>query len=111
MATSDGIVVNQHFGRASQFVIIEIDEEERMRVVDRRLVTPVCEGGNHDIKRMEENIEKLADCNYILVSRIGQGANSILEEHQISAFEIPGMIEDSIKKLLAFISFENLLIR
>jgi predicted Fe-Mo cluster-binding NifX family protein len=43
-----------------------------------------------------------------LVSRIGQGAEAALEQKGIKAFEIPGIIEDSVKKLATYIEIQSL---
>lgn len=109
VATTDGIVVNQHFGRADRFLIVDVDENGESRLIEERSVLPVCEGGSHDEGKLEENVERLSDCQYILVSRIGQGAANTLEQRNIQVFEIPGMIEESIKKISAYVEIQNLL--
>ena len=109
IASSDGIVVNQHFGRAKQFQIVDVDDGGGIHFAELRNVCPVCDGGTHDDDQLEEAVSRLADCNYILVARIGPGAAYALEGHGISVFELPGLIEDSIKKLLVYIEIQNLL--
>lgn len=109
LATSDGIVVNQHFGRAAQFAIVDVDGGGKIRFVEKREVAPVCAGRDHNEEQLQANIEKLRDCRYILVSRIGPEAANALERHGISAFEIPGVIQDSVNKLLAYIEIQAML--
>jgi predicted Fe-Mo cluster-binding NifX family protein len=109
IATTDGLVVNQHFGRAESFLIADVDEQAKIEVIEQRFLQPVCEGGEHDENRLEENILKLSDCQYILVSRIGEGARYQLEKKNIAAYEIPGLIEDAVKKLTAYIEIQNML--
>lgn len=108
VATSDGIVVNQHFGRAARFRIYDIGQESDFRFVEERVMVPVCETGNHDDARLKENAAKLSDCRYVLVSRIGQGAANALEQEGISPMELPGMIEESIRKLTAYEKIQRL---
>ena len=99
VASSDGIVVNSHFGHATRFYIYEIvDGQEKLREI--RNVAPVCQGGSHDDRRLNENIDRIADCKYLLVSRIGYGAAAAVEQKGIIPYEIPGIIEDSIAQLL-----------
>lgn len=74
IASSDGIVVNQHFGRADTFYIYEIDERGKYVLLEKRNAVPICKGGNHDNSELENNMKKLSDCRYILVSRIGKRA-------------------------------------
>lgn len=109
IASTDGLVVNQHFGRAESFLIADVDDDGQINVLEQRFLQPVCDGGNHDDDRLAENINKLADCNYLLVSRIGPGAESKLEERGIAAYEIPGIIEESVHKLLEYVEIQNLL--
>jgi predicted Fe-Mo cluster-binding NifX family protein len=108
VATSDNVVVNQHFGRADKFLIVEVKGDD-MAITEERKVEPVCDGGSHDDNRLDENAELLKDCNYLLVSKIGNGALSVLESKGIQVFEIPDFIEDAIKRLLAYVEVQNLI--
>lgn len=108
-ASSDGIVVNEHFGRASVFQIMDVDDKDEIYMVEQRTVKPVCQGGNHDENQLAETVRRLSDCDYILVSRIGQGAAAALERSGIGVYELPGMIEESVGKLLGFVEIQNML--
>lgn len=107
-ASSDGIVINQHFGRADIFYIYEITETGKHRLLETRTVTPVCNGGNHSDKELRENINKFKDCKYILVSRIGVWAANAMEQSGIVPMELPGMIEESIGKLITYEQIQHL---
>jgi predicted Fe-Mo cluster-binding NifX family protein len=107
VASSDGIVVNSHFGKATTFYIYE-EKEEQIRYVETRKVEPVCSRGNHDDIKLRENLEKFSDCKYLLVSRIGMGAATKAESLGIAVYEIPGMIEESIQRLLRYEKIKNL---
>ena len=107
VASSDGIVVNEHFGRAQKFYIYDSDESE-LKLVEIRNVTPVCELGNHDDDRLKENAKTLSDCQYLLVSKIGQGALRVLESLGVESFEIPGIIQESIEQLIKYIKIQAL---
>lgn len=108
VASGDGIVVNRHFGRADTFYIYEITETGKCRLLETRAVTPICNGGNHNDNELRDNISKLKDCKYILVSRIGMGAASVMEQSGITPMELPGMIEESINKLITYEQLQNL---
>lgn len=108
VASSDGIVVNQHFGRAGTFYIYKIDEAAGYSLLEVREVTPVCHGGSHDDEALHNNVNKLADCKYILVSRIGMGAANMMEQSGITPMELPGIIEESIDRLIAYEKIQNL---
>lgn len=108
VASSDGIVVNQHFGRAKTFYIYEVEGKGQHGLLEIRSVVPVCHGGNHDDKELRNNIHKLKDCKYILVSRIGTVAANLVEQSGIVPMELPGMIEDSIGKLITYEQLQSL---
>ena len=101
VASSDGIVVNNHFGRARTFYIFALKNEE-IEHLETRNLTPVCEMGEHDEARLQENVEKLSDCTHLLASKIGNGARAALERKGIRCFEIPGVIPESIDKLVKY---------
>lgn len=109
-ASTDGIVVNQHFGRADKFFILETDEDTaEFTLLEERSTVPVCHGGDHSDTQMKEAVQNLSDCQYVLVSRIGMRARNELETLGITAFEIPGMIEESVDKLIRYIKVQKLL--
>lgn len=104
VASTDGKVVNQHFGRADTFYIIEADNDAMtVQCNEIRNVKPVCEGGEHNDEALIVGADRLSDCQYVLVSRVGWRAQDVLEQRQIHVFELPGVIEDSIKKLFYYI--------
>ncbi len=106
VASSDGIVVNNHFGRAKAFYILEVLDDE-MVMLEKRQLEPVCEFGNHDEERLRENLEALSDCEYLLVGRIGDGARYTAGCMGIQAYEIPGIIENSIEQLMKYIKIQK----
>lgn len=108
VASSDGIVVNQHFGRADTFYIYEVVGADEYRFVEIRTVTPVCNGGEHDEDQLLSNVIKLKDCKYILVSRVGPGAANALEQSGITPVELPGIMGESIGKLIKYENLQNL---
>ncbi len=109
VATSDGIVVNQHFGRADTFYVYEIEESGSIQLLERRFLSPVCDGGNHNEERLAANLAKLADCKYLLVSRIGAGAASVAEQAGIIPMELPDMIEESLNKIIKYEQIQKLI--
>lgn len=110
VASTDGKVVNQHFGRAEQFHILSADGETMCcRYEESRRTSPLCGGGDHDPGELKKAAELLADCDYLLVSRIGPGARQDLMERGIEVFELPGLIEDSLRRLLSYLEVQKLL--
>jgi nitrogen fixation protein NifX len=109
VASSDGIVVNQHFGRADQFFIFGLNMENETDLVEKRRVIPICDGGNHEDDNLNHAVNSFKDCKYVLVSRIGQGAAFALERAGVIPMELPGLIEESLQKLLVYEELQNLL--
>lgn len=109
-ASTDGKVVNQHFGRADKFYILVADRESyTFRCEEERNVIPVCRGGDHEDEAMEKAVKKLSDCQYVLVSRIGMRARNECEKNGIMVFEIPDEIERAVEKLLKYEEIQRML--
>lgn len=98
-ASSDGKVVNQHFGRTKQFLIVEIDNKD-YKYVETRINEPSCQEFQHTEDAMNKAIELIADCKTVFVARIGQGALAQVESRGIKGIEAPYFIEDIIDKIL-----------
>lgn len=98
-ASSDGKVVNQHFGRTKQFLIVEIDGKD-YKYVETRVNEPSCKDFQHTEDAMNKSIELISDCKAVFVARIGQGASAKVEEKGIEGIEAPYFIEDILKDIL-----------
>jgi predicted Fe-Mo cluster-binding NifX family protein len=110
VASTDGKVVNQHFGRADTFYILVVDSETKdILHQEKREVVPVCHSGDHEEEAMTQAVKNLSDCEYILVSRIGLRARNVCEQNGISVFEIPGLIRESIGELLRYLEVQSMI--
>lgn len=110
IASTDGKLVNQHFGRADRFYIVSAEETERtVSYLEERRSEPVCHGGEHEQGMLEKTANLLSDCSYVLVSRIGVRARNELEKRGIEVFELPGIIEDSVDRMLRYVELQQLL--
>lgn len=111
VASTDGKVVNQHFGRAEEFFILEADtsEPEEFELSEIRRVKRLCEGGEHSDAKLEQAIRQVMDCQYILVSRIGRRAENAVEAAGIQVFELPGIIRESVEELLKYVEIQNMI--
>lgn len=108
-ASSDGKVVNSHFGKAEQFVIIEVSDEGNSEIVELRRLEPVCDGGDHDDQAMSDRIRLLSDCRYVIVSRIGPRAENELEAAGIAVYVIPDLLESAIGKLISYVEINRMI--
>ncbi|WP_044916594.1 MULTISPECIES: NifB/NifX family molybdenum-iron cluster-binding protein [unclassified Butyrivibrio] len=107
LASTDNRYVDQHFGRAESFLIVDVDEDGNFEEIEQRFVSPVCNGGSHDSQKLKRGVEALLDCNFVLAAKIGAGAAYELKEHGIASFEMPGEVENSIFRLDGYIKLLN----
>ena len=99
VASTDGETVNTHYGKSHLFYIYFVDDETGYDLVEKRVVTPVCQDGSHVKSAMEESVKQFADCKYVVASRIGAGAAQSLTAAGIISMELPGSIDDAILKV------------
>ncbi|KNF08649.1 nitrogenase iron-molybdenum cofactor biosynthesis protein NifB [Gottschalkia purinilytica] len=99
VASNDGRIVNQHFGRTNKFFIFDIDGDTTYKFLEIRETTPVCSLGVHDDDALQKTIELLEDCNIVFVSRIGPGAEHALKIKGIQTYEMFDYIDNSLKNL------------
>lgn len=101
VTSTDGVHVDQHFGRAADFLVLvvrgesgEAESEGRRRVPASDVrgshaagvgIVENCIGGNLEL--LEETGVLLADCRYLLTAAIGRRPQSVLLRHGISALE------------------------
>lgn len=102
VASRDGKVINEHFGRAREFYIIDIAPEGTYTFIEKRCVSPLCMSGEHSQEAMESSVSSLRDCAAVLVSRIGTAAKRSLELNRIAVFEQSDFIEDALSKLAKY---------
>lgn len=99
-ASSDGKVVNQHFGRTKKFLIFQIDESSA-EFVELRENKPACQGYEHTDKALNRSIQIISDCKAVFVTRIGYGALAALQAKGIRAFEAPYFINEIVGQIIS----------
>lgn len=93
VASSDGININEHFGRAIFFRIYEVKDGEYTFVESRDAVAACQHQRSHSQTDFDRIIELLSDCDAIFVSKIGQGAAAYLISKGVRIFEAEGPID------------------
>lgn len=106
-ASSDGYVVDEHFGRASAFYIYQFFEDE-YTFIEKRTVNPVCIGGSHSDAKMQQTVSQLTDCKYVVALRIGMGASAAMQQKGITPMALPGEITDALDKIYSYNEIQNL---
>ncbi len=107
IASTDGKVVNEHFGRAKSFIIVDIFNDGTFKLIETRSVIPLCNNGEHSDESMFYSVMALKDCIAVVVARIGMTAKKALEVNKISVFEITDYIENVINKLFEYFRKTN----
>ncbi len=99
VASTDGKVVNEHFGRAKYFHIFEV-EGGGYKYLETRNVKPCCTQEGHTNAAFDQVIERVKDCVAIVVAKIGDGASLYMEERGFTIFEAPYFIDAVIEKMI-----------
>lgn len=102
VASTDGKVVNQHFGRAEKFYIISVLVDGTFHFESVRDMSSACQDGGHSEEGLARNVSLLSDCSYCLVSQIGPGAEYALNKQGITAFAISHYIDTAIEKIVVY---------
>ncbi|MBF0559748.1 MAG: nitrogen fixation protein NifX [Nitrospirae bacterium] len=109
-ATTDGINVDEHFGRAGKFAVYELTHKEYKFVEMRKFA----EGRDLEIEntkgqpqihdsKVENKVTKLADCKIIYLTEIGGPSAARLIKKGIMPIKVTETvsIKESLEKLLA----------
>lgn len=108
VASSNGLSVNAHFGRAHSFYIYRL-QENTVDFLEVRDNTPSCSGQRHSDDALDETAGNLADCRGVVAAQIGPGAIDALIRHRILAFTMNGPIAEALQALQSSKRFTRLL--
>jgi nitrogen fixation protein NifX len=100
VASLDGKFVNEHFGRAKEFHIVEVSES-KYEYLETRKNMPAKQYDNRHDYAISEAIELIADCRFVLVSQIGPGAEKIVTAKGITPYVIPNFIDDALRQIIS----------
>ncbi|MEQ8540567.1 MAG: NifB/NifX family molybdenum-iron cluster-binding protein [Coleofasciculus sp. D1-CHI-01] len=95
VASKGGGLVNQHFGHAKEFEIYDVDRDEA-HCIDRRSVTPYCQGGYGEADVLDTIMQTLSDCQAVMVSKIGACPKEQLQAQGIECVEAYDVIENVV---------------
>jgi len=100
LASSDGQMVDLHFGRASKFIIYKFDGENVEIVAERKI----------DIKENEKHqwmktLDAVRDCDVVIAVQAGLRAKFGLEEAGVKFVADEGPVEDVIGRYIRHYKF------
>ena len=96
-ASSDGVTVDQHFGRADTFVVYSISQEVSLRLEGRR-VAPLKEGDLPE-HHLQSRVDILKDCTLIIAQKFGRHAWGLFDPARTEILELDGQITDMLPQL------------
>ncbi|MCR4945011.1 MAG: dinitrogenase iron-molybdenum cofactor biosynthesis protein [Clostridium sp.] len=97
--STDGKVVNAHFGKATKFHIVEVNDSD-YKYIESRDNIPACNNFEHSEGSMQAAINNINDCKAVFALKIGRGASITLKENNIEPIEAPYFITDILEKLI-----------
>ena len=107
VASSDGVSVDQHFGRAHQFRIYRLIDNSS-EFIEVRNTDPACSGQQHSNTGLEQTAARIADCQGVVISQIGAGAIDLLIAQRTLPFTMEGSVNEALQVLLRSNQFNYL---
>ncbi|MBP5419109.1 MAG: hypothetical protein J6Y72_04805 [Bacteroidales bacterium] len=107
LASTDGYTIDVHYGRATDFYIYQYLTDEWI-FVEKRQLAAVCLGGAHESDAMMLRAHQLNDCQYVVASRIGVGAQASLRQEGIIPIALPGDIMEMLDKIYTYEEIQNI---
>ena len=95
VATTDGTAINEHFGRAKEFIVYEVSGDGTYTQV-KKISTG--EGGEEDKhEALDTTVNLLEGVEIVLAAQIGPKAIRALQDKGIIGFGIVGSIDSALK--------------
>lgn len=95
IASTDGVSVNEHFGRAQEFFIYEVNEKGEYELLENRKV--VQQSNDNTGKHGATSAALLTDVEVVLVAQIGPGAEQQLRVQGVIALSVNSSIEKALQ--------------
>lgn len=100
VASTDGVNINEHFGKAAFFRVYEINDGAYSFSELRDAVAACQHARTHSQTDFDRIIELLSDCDAVFVSKIGEGAAAYLISKGMRVFEVSGEINAVFEKII-----------
>lgn len=101
VGSSDGVYIDEHFATALQFLIYEVNGYN-YEFTEKRINEELCECSRYHENKFAPLIEKIKDCEVLLVGRIGPGAAEVLKGQGIDAYSVTESIDVALEKLIKY---------
>lgn len=101
ITSTDGRLVNSHFGKATRFHIYEVDKTGNKSFLEVRETVPYCSPDKHtgyDKDRFNAIYELIKDCEMLLTVTIGPRPSKELRERGMDVINYSGAIKNIFNK-------------
>lgn len=103
VASTDGKVVNEHFGRCKIYLVLSVDDEQDAYCFDRfQSIVPPCQNGEHQNQDFDLVLQALSDCRAVLTCKIGPVAEQYITVRGLQSLEYGGFIDDAVHKIIQY---------
>jgi len=92
VATSDGVVIDEHFGRAREFRVYDVNSSGGYRQIEVRSIGHVA-WDEARVQSADTAVEQLSDVDAVLALQIGQSAAVTLSGRGIRCFAVRGEVD------------------
>ncbi|NLK95900.1 MAG: hydrogenase [Clostridiales bacterium] len=113
IASNDGININEHFGSAKYFLIVEVDDKgnyvnKENRIIEESSIKSNCGsgcnngcGGKGDFAT-SYRVSLISDCRALLCKKIGTNFEKQLGRKGIISYQIDNSIEEALKIIIEY---------
>ncbi|MCL2115866.1 MAG: NifB/NifX family molybdenum-iron cluster-binding protein [Methanobrevibacter sp.] len=99
VVSTDKEKVNEHFGKAKEFLIYVINDDGTYEFIEARENIPPCSKGDHAADIMNNAVNLIQDVKVLLVSNVGPGAINVLIDKKIKPYVTSYTIDKALKEL------------
>lgn len=120
VASSDGIMVNQTFGAAQKFLIVEVDDAKHYSIIETRYydvpeqqIRSCCSGAGRGNRCNSEGygiskgnnpkVSLIDDCRCLICTKVGFQIQKEIEKKTITSFEVDCKMKKALDKIVAYL--------
>jgi len=96
VCSSDGRMVDEHFGTTVQFVILDV-QPDSVRFVENRVNQPSCQTGGHNGGKSALSVALISDCQVLFTVRAGAPVLARLAAQGIAVHQTATSIAEAIE--------------
>jgi predicted Fe-Mo cluster-binding NifX family protein len=101
LVSTDGIHIDEHFGKAETFLIYDVSGSDVVKIAERKSVPLSIGDPDHsfDPERFDRVVQPILDCRKVAMTQIGEVPKEKLREKGIEPVVFQGSIADFLNTL------------